>query len=92
MQPPDHLWKRYLAETARLQEEGRISAQEYYLLRHSLAAKSALMDLTQGNDSAFSEGTVQEVLTIAKERLRADLNEARTENKRLEPRVAEEPD
>jgi hypothetical protein len=34
------------------------------------------MDLTQGDDSAFSEGTIQEVLSITKERLRADLKEA----------------
>jgi hypothetical protein len=76
MQPPDRLWKKYLAEAARLQEQGRISADEYYVLRHSLAAKSTLMDLTRGDESAFSEGTVQEVLAVAKESLRADLKEA----------------
>lgn len=75
MQPPDYLWKRYLAETARLQDEGIISADDYYVLRHSLVAKSALMDLTQGNDTAFSEGTIQEVLIVAKEKIRADLEE-----------------
>jgi hypothetical protein len=88
MQPPDPLWKKYLAETARLQEQGRISAEDYYLLRYSLAAKSALMDLTQGDETAFSEGTVQEVLTIAKERLRADLKEA--VNREQESRRASE--
>jgi hypothetical protein len=76
MQPSDHLWKKYLAETARLQEHGGISEDDYYLLRHSLAAKSALMDLTLGEESTFTEGTVQEVLIVAKERLRADLIEA----------------
>lgn len=76
MQPPENLWKKYLAETARLQDQGKISSDDYYLLRHSLAAKSALMDLTQGEEAAFTEGTVQEVLAIAKERLRADLKEA----------------
>jgi hypothetical protein len=76
MQPPEDLWKRYLAEIARLQDTETISSDDYYLLRHSLAAKSALMDLTQGDDAAFAEGTVQEVLEVAKERLRADLREA----------------
>jgi hypothetical protein len=75
MQPPDHIWRKYLAEAARLQDEGKISADDYYVLRHSLAAKSALMDLTQDTGIAFSEGSVQQVLTIAKERLRADLKE-----------------
>jgi hypothetical protein len=76
MQPPDYLWKKYLAEIARLQEEEKISADEYYILRHSLAAKSALMDLTRGDETAFSEGTVEEVLNIATETLRADLKDA----------------
>ncbi|MGA2526994.1 MAG: hypothetical protein ABSF79_10305 [Smithellaceae bacterium] len=76
MKPPDNLWKKYLTEISRLQEQGTISVDDYYILRHTLAAKSTLMDLTLGDDSAFSEGTVQEVLTIAKERLRADLTEA----------------
>jgi hypothetical protein len=88
MQPPDNLWKMYLAETARLQDQGSISADDYYLLRHSMAAKNVLMDLTQGDDTGFSEGTVQEVLTIAKERLRADLKEA--VNKEQEGRRAAE--
>jgi hypothetical protein len=75
MQPPDYLWKKYLAEVARLQDKDIISADEYYILRHSLAAKSALMDLTRGDETAFSEGTVQEVLKIATEMLRADLKD-----------------
>ncbi len=75
MQPPDTLWKAYLAEVARLEEQGRISSDEYFALRHSLTAKRALMDLTAGDAAAFTEGTVAEVLRVAKESLRADLEE-----------------
>lgn len=75
MQPPDGLWKTYLAEIARLQEQGRITTDEYFTLRHNLTAKRTLMDLTAGNAAAFAEGTVAEVLRVAKENLRADLEE-----------------
>jgi len=76
MQPPEPLWKRYLIEAARLQEGGKISSEDYYLLRYSLASKKILMEVTHGDESAFVEGTVQEVLDIAKERIRADLTQA----------------
>ena len=76
MQPPESLWKLYLAEIARLEENGRVSGDDYYLLRHSTAAKAALMDITQGDPSAFAEGTVAEVLAIARESLRADLQQS----------------
>jgi hypothetical protein len=75
LQPPDPLWKAYLTEIARLEEQGRITTDEYFTLRHSLSAKRALMDLTAGDTSAFTEGTVAEVLRVAKEHLRADLEE-----------------
>ena len=75
MQPPDTLWKAYLAEIARLEEQGRITTDEYFTLRHSLTAKRALMDLTAGDTAAFTEGTVAEVLRVARESLRADLEE-----------------
>jgi hypothetical protein len=44
-------------------------------IRHSLAAKRTLMDITAGDLSAFSEGTVAQVLEVAKEHLKAELTE-----------------
>lgn len=73
MQPSEHLWKRYLIEISILEEDGTISADDYYLLRYSMAAKSALMDLTQGDENVFSEGNIQEILEIAKENIKTDL-------------------
>ncbi len=85
MQPPDALWKAYLTEIARLQEQGRITTDEYFTLRHSLTAKRTLMDLTAGEAAAFTEGTVAEVLRVAKESLRADLEEQlASERKKLQ--------
>lgn len=76
IQPSEQLWKKYLVEISKLETSGVVNVDEYYLLRHTLAAKTALMDLTQGNVDVFSEGTAKEILVIAKENVRADLKEA----------------
>jgi hypothetical protein len=73
LQPPPEFWKLYLAEIARLHEKGQVSEDQYYVLRHSAAARAAVMDLTKGQVQAFTEGTVAEVLAIAQEHIRADL-------------------
>lgn len=73
-QPPDDLWKSYLAEIHKLRERGVVPEHDYSLLRFSTTAKRAVMDLTKGYGGAFTEGTVAEVLAIAHEQVRADLN------------------
>lgn len=75
MQPADALWLRYLTEIAHLQQKGDITPDDYYVLRYSLGAKSTLMRLTQGDPDAFTEGTVAEVLDVARENIRADLQQ-----------------
>jgi hypothetical protein len=89
MQPPEALWKAYLTEIARLQEQGKIRPDEYFMLRHTFTAKRTLMDLTAGNVDVFTEGTVAEVLRVAKESLRADLQE-QLETERLKLHAAEQ--
>jgi len=76
IQPSEQLWKKYLIEIAKLEEEGTISADDYYILRYSMAAKSALMDLTQGDENVFCEGTLQEILEIVKENIKSDLRQS----------------
>lgn len=75
LQPPEQLWKAYLVEIARMEERGDVQPEDYLLLRHSVSAKSALMDLTKGDASVFTQGTVAEILEIAKRTVRADLQE-----------------
>lgn len=72
-QPPDDLWKTYLAEIHKLREKGTVAEHDYTLLRHSSVAKRAFMDLTKGQAEAFTQGTVSEILAIAHENARADL-------------------
>lgn len=61
-QPEEHLWKYYLTEIDKLEQSGQYSEDDYYLLRHSLDAKAALMESTLGEETAFSEGTIPEIL------------------------------
>lgn len=75
LQPPEQLWKAYLAEIARMEERGDVGANDYLLLRYSVSTKSALMDITKGDASVFTQGTVAEVLEVAKRTVRADLQE-----------------
>jgi len=72
MEPPEELWKKYLAEVAKLQAQGTITADDYYLLRSTLDSQSILMELTFGDPDAFAEGTVHEILERVKARIKAE--------------------
>ena len=73
MQPSNDFWKRYLAEIARLETDDKITETDYDILRYSITAKRAVMDLTRGDIDAFTEGTIDEVLRRAEANVRADL-------------------
>ena len=90
MSPPTNLWKAYLTQIALLEDSGKVTADEYLLLRHSLSAKAALMDLTDGKEDAFTEGSVTDVLEVAKEKLRADLRAQVEAEKQRRYQVEEE--
>ncbi len=66
MQPEEHLWRRYLEEVEKLRAEKVITAEDVFLLRHSLEAKVALMDRTRGEEAAFTQGTVAEILKVVR--------------------------
>ncbi len=76
LNPPDALWRMHLKEMDHLRQEGRITEDDYQLLRHSMDARRALMDITFGDPDTFTEGTVPEVLERAKAAARADAQEA----------------
>jgi hypothetical protein len=72
LNPPESLWRAYLRECARLEKQGGISTDDYYLLRCSPAAKEALMGTTVGGSRAFLEGSVPDILARARAAERAD--------------------
>jgi hypothetical protein len=67
LNPGESLWREYVQEIAKLEAEGRISADDCQLLRYSPAAKVALMGVTIGGSRAYLEGSVPAIL----ERVRA---------------------
>ena len=83
MRPSAGLWNAYLAEIAKLEETGKVTPNDYYLLRYSLASKAALMGLTSGQQDAFTQGSVYEILNIVRDSERAELRrEFELESKR----------
>jgi hypothetical protein len=74
-QPNEELWTKYLREIDQLEKDKKITADDYYYLRYSIEAKTALMDSTLGEPETFTQGTVNEILDLVKDRLRADLVE-----------------
>ncbi|HTX35521.1 MAG TPA: hypothetical protein VME43_10875 [Bryobacteraceae bacterium] len=70
-----------MAEIDKLEKSGLVTKEEYYLLRHSLEAKSLPMDFTSGNEEAITEGTVEEVPQRIRRSIESDI-ESRTESER----------
>jgi hypothetical protein len=82
-QPDEGLWNRYLIEIGKLEEGGGVTADQYYVLRHSLQAKGSLMKVTLGEESAFTRGTVQEMLKLIQRDMTAGVEATlRTESER----------
>lgn len=90
VQPNEALWRAYVIEVQRLEEDGTITADQYYLLRYSQAAKAALMELTAGRQDVFAEGTVPEILQrIETSIAAAERNRLLDEKRRREAAEAE---
>ncbi len=64
IQPDERMWRGYLNEIDKLSKDEKISEDDYYILRYSLEAKQALMELTRGDVDTFSRGTVKEILDL----------------------------
>lgn len=89
-QPADHLWLKYLNEIDKLRAANVITAEDVYLLRHSLEARTALMNETLGDEEAFTEGTVPEILQMVRRDIESRLIGEREEEakKRREAETA----
>ncbi len=83
LNPPDDLWRKYLAEINRLQQAGNISDDDYHLLRFSTEARDVLMDLTFGDEDTFVIGTVEEILEKAKSAARAETEASLEKEKQM---------
>jgi hypothetical protein len=72
LQPSEQLWVKYIEEIKKLLDRNRISPDDYYLLRVSMDAKKALMDLTRGEDVDLTGKTVEQILETVKSKIRQD--------------------
>ena len=88
LNPPVPLWRKYIDEVDRRREKGRITDNDYHLLRSSREAREALMDTTFGAEEAFSAGTLDEVLAHATATIQAEAH-AETDLERSARIVAE---
>ena len=73
--PSDALWRRYLSEIRRLIARGDVREEDGTLLVFSREARDALVDVTGNDASAFGEGTVEQVLAIARANARSEVEE-----------------
>ncbi|WP_214630765.1 hypothetical protein [Paenibacillus agaridevorans] len=75
LQPDEILWKKYMQELEKLKGDKSITNEDYFILRHSLDAKQALVQVTEGDSGAFAQGTVSEILEMVKENTQKKLKE-----------------
>lgn len=67
MEPSHALWLKFLAEIERMNADGTISATDHEALRLSYRAREELMNLTLGEERAFSPTTIGRILEIVKD-------------------------
>jgi len=100
-QPTDALWRRYLDKISEEEASGRCAADDVFALRYGPEARRQLMEFTQGDEDAITDGTVAEILARVKEKehtaLNAELSEkddalraAKAETETLVKRVDDE--
>lgn len=75
LNPPDDVWRKYLAEIRRLQERGELSEEQVGLLLFSPDARLELMNATEGDAEALATGTITEVLRRAERAARAEVED-----------------
>jgi hypothetical protein len=76
IQPDPRLWNRFLGEIEKLERESGIAPDDYYFLRYSIEAKAELMELTLGVESAFTQGTVKEILDRYQTRMKQEAEDS----------------
>ena len=75
LQPSDNFLNRYLQGVDQLAEQGTFSERDVYMLKHSLEAHRLAMDLTVGDEEAFTTGTVSEVVELMNREIQREAQE-----------------
>lgn len=72
MKPTPSLWAAYLGEIQRLRNDNFISEEDVMYLRCAHEAATSLTRTTLNNASSFTEGTVEQVMALARAATRRD--------------------
>jgi hypothetical protein len=75
LNPPDDVWRKYLAEIRRLQERNELTEEQVGLLLFSPDARLELMNATSGDPAALATGTISQVLRYAEAAARREVEE-----------------
>ena len=75
LNPPKGLLDKYLGEIDKLEKQGTISERDHQLLRSSDLAQKELMNLTLGEEDAFTKETVTEMLAHVTSEIKKEGNE-----------------
>jgi hypothetical protein len=81
LNPPDAVWRRYLAEIRKLKERGELTEEQVGLLLFSPDARLELMNATSGDPAALATGTIAEILGHAEASARAETEKERDEER-----------
>ncbi len=79
VQPDSALWGQFISQTDRLKDSGGISQNDYFLLRFDLGAREAVAGKVLGDGEAITEGTILDVLRMAKEAATREEHDKRRE-------------
>jgi hypothetical protein len=77
MKPSSDLWNAYLAELQKLRQDDLVNDEDVLYLRCAPEAVSALARVTFNDPTAFVEGTVEQVLDMARAANRYEAEQAR---------------
>lgn len=73
LQPDEKLIRAYVSKIDKLDQEHEITEEEVLMLRYSLEARQALMNLTSGDEQVLTNVTINELLEIVKEKMQSKL-------------------
>ena len=81
IQPSGKFWSKYIEELNKLKGFGDITEKDYFLLRYDLTIRKNLMEISLGdpthfdNEEFFINATIPELLKIAEENFRKEIEE-----------------
>lgn len=86
IRPTAHLWMKYVEEIERLEQRGRVDADEAVILRSLPEAREELMNVTLGESGKVNSGSVEVIVERVRENLsspyRVEADDARAERDR----------